>query len=161
MAVHPSPSKKHKSGAASRTTKSITDFENSLAIALKSNASLNPLNDLLHLAQSAETTDIALKCIFALYRTFSLIIRKGILSSSNNNDGGQELNEERRTVRSWVIVRLEAYTALLCSLLQDEEKTLRVRSHLNTRYTTQTSYTTNTYLLGPAILSKNSFFPPP
>lgn len=161
MAVHPSPSKKHKSGSASRATKSITDFENSLAIALKSNASLNPLNDLLHLAQSAETTDIALKCIFALYRTFSLIIRKGILSSSNNNDGGQELNEERRTVRSWVIVRLEAYTALLCSLLQDEEKTLRVRSHLNTRYTTQTSYTTNTYLLGPAILSKNSFFPPP
>ncbi|EJC98214.1 CBF-domain-containing protein [Fomitiporia mediterranea MF3/22] len=102
------------------TAKSIKDLEDAVSAALTSNASLNPLSDLLKTAASPEDSDVALKAMFALYRLFILISQKGILSAQDDEDAG------RKTVRAWIIARLDSFTDLLCGLLQYEEKTLRL-----------------------------------
>ncbi|KAL5522419.1 hypothetical protein ACEPAG_8435 [Sanghuangporus baumii] len=108
------------SGQQNKTLKTIVDLEKSVAAALESNSSLNPLADLLHIASSTHDADVTLKAVFALYRLFTLIVNNGILDFSDDEDTG------RRTVRSWVLARLDAFTDLLCRFLQNEEKTLRV-----------------------------------
>lgn len=119
------PQKKLKSsksdkGDTHRTVRKIEDIENTVANALTSNASLNPLADLLHIASSSSDADIVLKAVFSLYRLFTLIVQRGILAVNEDED------IERKSVRNWVAARLESFADLLCALLQDEEKTLRV-----------------------------------
>lgn len=120
------PSKKLKTvSAANGTSKSdsqaVEELEKAITAALANNASLNPLADLLHIASSSSDADIVLKAIFALYRLFTIASQKGILTAHEKEESG------RRTVRAWVAARLDAFANLLCELLQDEEKTLRVR----------------------------------
>ena len=104
-----------------QTLENISDLEKSVAAALESSSSLNPLADLLHIASSTHDVDVAIKAVFALYRLFTLIIEKGILRLPSDEDSGA------RAVRSWVLTRLDAFADLLCRFLQDEEKTMRVR----------------------------------
>ncbi|KAL5480712.1 NOC4 [Sanghuangporus weigelae] len=119
------PSKKRKTsekvnGQQNKTLKNIDDLEKSVAAALESSTSLNPLADLLHIASSTNDADVALKAVFALYRLFTLITKSGVLILPDDEDNG------RRTVRAWVLARLDAFADLLCLFLQDEEKTLRM-----------------------------------
>ncbi|THH00387.1 hypothetical protein EW145_g7089 [Phellinidium pouzarii] len=125
------PSKRQKTGisssaSASSPLKAIVALEVSVASALAANASLNPLVDLLHIATARPDADadaeITLKAVFALYRLFTLVSKKGILSSAVNEDN------DRKVVRAWVASRFDAFTELLCALLKDEEKTLRISS---------------------------------
>ncbi|KAI5117740.1 hypothetical protein M0805_004929 [Coniferiporia weirii] len=122
------PSKKQKTGASSYASSSplqtITALESSVSAALDANASLNPLADLLHIAVAPpdEDVEVALKAIFALYRLFTLISQKGILIVSADESG------DRKLVRTWIVARLGAFVELLCALLNDEDKTLRISS---------------------------------
>ncbi|KAH8106522.1 CBF-domain-containing protein [Phellopilus nigrolimitatus] len=110
------PSKKQKTGSSSAKAE--------LTAALASNASLNPLADLLHIASSTSDPNVALKAIFALYRLFTLCAQKGLLSAGAN----AQQQPARKAVRAWVAARLDAFADLLCALLKDDEKTLRTSS---------------------------------
>lgn len=114
---------KNDSGDTHRTVRNIEDTENTVAAALTSNASLNPLANLLHIASSSSDADVVLKAVFSLYRLFILITQKGIFTVHDDED------IERKTVRNWVAARLDTFADMLCTLLQDEEKTLRVRDY--------------------------------
>ena len=114
---HPTKKRKTNSGKAENVTtlsvKSIADLEKHVAEALQSNASLNPLADLVYAAISSprvDDTELCLKAVFACYRSFVLVIQKGLLNQSYGNreneaDGsgaGVAGDADRKAVRSWV-----------------------------------------------------------
>lgn len=96
----------------------IKELESKLMEAISSNASLNSLADLTSLAISLHEPHLALKAIYACYRVFVLLISKGCLENSTN--------EQAKVVRTWVFERLDEYVRFLCGLLQDDESLLRV-----------------------------------
>jgi U3 small nucleolar RNA-associated protein 19 len=96
----------------------IKGLENKLTEAISSNTSLNPLADLTALAASLHEPHSVLKAIYACYRVFVLLISKGCLENSTD--------EEAKVVRTWIFERLDEYVRFLCGLLQDEESLLRV-----------------------------------
>jgi U3 small nucleolar RNA-associated protein 19 len=98
----------------------IKELENKLTEAVSSNASLNPLADLITLAASLHEPHSVLKAIYACYRVLVLLISKGCLENSTD--------EQAKLVRTWTFERLDEYVRVLCGLLQDEESLLRVRS---------------------------------
>lgn len=117
----PTSHKKRKADTKSDKTDafSIQKLEEQIATAATSQGSLNSLADLLDSAR--ETTDPSLltKSIYALYRSFVIIITNGLLSST-------PANEEARVVRTWVNERLHEYTEFLVGLMKDEDPTIRV-----------------------------------
>lgn len=125
MAVKPKsslpPTKKQKTKSTTFTSvQTIQDLEKHISFAIENDKSLNALADLLHLASSTEDVEVVLKAIYAISRVLGLVIQKGLLRISVES-------EERKKVRAWLIERLEKYKELLCGLLQDDEKVLRVR----------------------------------
>jgi U3 small nucleolar RNA-associated protein 19 len=98
----------------------IKQLEDELAESVSSNASLNSLADLTSLATSLDEPHSVLKAIYACYRIFVLLVSKGRLESSTD--------EQMKVVRTWVLERLDEYVRFLCGLLHDEESLLRVRS---------------------------------
>ena len=96
----------------------IKELENKLTEAISSNLSLNPLADLTALATSLHEPHSVLKAIYACYRVFVLLISKGCLESSTD--------EQAKVVRTWIFERLDEYVRFICGLLQDEESLLRV-----------------------------------
>jgi U3 small nucleolar RNA-associated protein 19 len=96
----------------------IKELESKLMEAISSNASLNSLADLTSLAASLHEPHLALKAIYACYRVFVLLISKGCLENSTD--------EQAKVVRTWVFERLDEYVRFLCGLLQDDESLLRV-----------------------------------
>ncbi|KAH9478549.1 hypothetical protein JR316_0009004 [Psilocybe cubensis] len=119
MAPHslPPPSKKrktHKEEYGSR----IKQLEEEITEAVGKNLSLNPLADLLALAYDVEDPHDTSKAIYALYRVFVVII-----SNKKLDVGG---DEAAKVVKAWIWERLQSYTDFLGSLLQDDEKFLRV-----------------------------------
>lgn len=115
----PPPSKKRK------TTKDfvsrVKQLEEELTYAIAKNASLNSLADLLALAYDAEDPHDTSKAVYALYRVFVIII--------SNNKLGISGDEAAKVVKAWIWDRLQAYVDFLGSLLQDDEKFLRVSTH--------------------------------
>ncbi|KIK31111.1 hypothetical protein PISMIDRAFT_5649 [Pisolithus microcarpus 441] len=111
----PPPSKKRKvkpdEDLAKRLEAEITD-------AALNDGSLNPLLDLLNLAQGTSDAANLSKIIYSLYRVFVVLIRSDRLAP-----GGSEAAKQ---VRKWIWGRLDAYVHLLVGLLQDEEPALRV-----------------------------------
>lgn len=125
MAPRPSlPSSLKKRKAASNTSPDdaakIQKLEEQVTTAVTSKTSLNPLTDLLEAAQNATEPSILTKAIYALYRSYVVIITNGLLSNI-------PANEEAKAVRAWLNERLHEYTELLVGLLKDEDATLRVR----------------------------------
>lgn len=116
------PRKKQKvhTAISTHTLKSVADLEKRITEALSSNASLNPIVDLLNTVSTASDAEVTLKAMFALYRVFTLVIQKGILSSVPDEDA------DRKAVRLWTSSKLDAFTSVLCDLLSSSEKTLRV-----------------------------------
>ena len=96
----------------------IKVLENILTESISSNASLNSLADLTSLAASLDDPRFVLKAIYACYRVFVLVISKGYLENSTD--------EQVKIVRTWIFERLDEYTRFLCGLLKDEESLLRV-----------------------------------
>lgn len=111
----PPPSKRQRTKASETVTK---DLELHITAAVANSASLNPLSDLLDIAQNASDAKDMSKAIYSLYRVFIVII-----SSNKLAPGG---GDAAKVVRKWVWERLDAYVNLLLGLLQDEEATLRV-----------------------------------
>ncbi|KAG5642180.1 hypothetical protein DXG03_003443 [Asterophora parasitica] len=135
----PPPTKKRKVQADSGTIQSIQKLEADLTRAVATNASLNPLADLLDLALATKTPSQTSKAIYALYRVFVLIIADDKLGL-----GG---DEAAKVVKAWLWDRLNIYVDYLGGLLKDEEKTLRtsalqillsLQKHLSTSYTKST-----------------------
>ncbi|CAL1714795.1 unnamed protein product [Somion occarium] len=123
MAPRPSlPSSLKKRKAASNTSPDdaakIQKLEEQVTTAVTSKTSLNPLTDLLEAAQNATEPSILTKAIYALYRSYVVIITNGLLSNI-------PANEEAKAVRAWLNERLHEYTELLVGLLKDEDATLR------------------------------------
>ena len=111
----PPPEKRRKTKGSETTIKNL---ELQITAAVTHNASLNPLSDLLHIAQNASDAKDMSKAIYSLYRVFVVIV------SSNKLAPGR--SEAAKVVRRWVWGRLDAYVELLLGLLQDEEASLRV-----------------------------------
>ncbi|KAL0577303.1 Maturation and nuclear export of 40S ribosomal subunits interacting protein [Marasmius crinis-equi] len=114
----PSPAKKRKIEATSEVSQSIQKLEQRIADAVEKNGSLNPVADLLELATTSEHAEDASKSIYALYRSFVTIIRKGKFAVGNDDSS--------KIVKTWLWEQLNAYVELLAGLLQDEEKSLRM-----------------------------------
>lgn len=120
------PAKKRKTGritheSSSPSVESIATLEATLTDAISEGTSLNPLADLLAIATDTGCEpDVTLKAIFALYRLFTLIIKKGLMRTGSDE-------EAVKAVRAWVNGRFTAFTDFLCGLLSDREQILRVR----------------------------------
>jgi len=104
--------------------KRLKRLEADLHDSLSKNGSLNSLADLLGLAYTLEDPHDTSKAIYALYRVFVVII------SNNKLDPGSD--EAAKVVKAWIWERFQSYVDFLGSLLQDEEKFLRVS--INTLY---------------------------
>lgn len=111
----PPPAKRRKT---KRNETAIKDLETQITTAVANNASLNPLSDLLDIAQNASDPKDMSKVIYSLYRVFVVII-----SSNKLAPGGADA---AKVVRKWIWERLDGYIQLLLGLLQDEEAILRV-----------------------------------
>ena len=111
----PPPTKRQKTKGSETVTKVL---ELQITAALADNGSLNPLSDLLDIAQNASDARDMFKAIYSLYRVFVVIISNNKLAPG----GG----DAAKVVRQWLWERLDAYVNLLVGLLQDEEATLRV-----------------------------------
>jgi len=111
------PPKKRQKKKGDKTD--IKDLELQITTAVANNASLNPLSDLLDIAQNVSDAKDTSKAVYSLYRVFVVII-----SSNKLAPGGGDAS---KVVRRWVWERLDAYVNLLLGLLQDEEATLRVK----------------------------------
>jgi U3 small nucleolar RNA-associated protein 19 len=96
----------------------IKELENKLTEAISSNASLNPLADLIALAASLHEPHSVLKAVYACYRVFVLLISRGCLENFTD--------EQAKVVRTWIFERLDEFVRFLCGLFQDEESLLRV-----------------------------------
>ena len=114
----PPPSKKRKVKDDTGFRTSIKRLEDDLTRAISTNASLNPLADLLDLAVRQHDAQNTSQAIYALYRLFVLLITKSKLNS--NGDEGAKI------VKAWLWERCNTYVEFLGGLLKDEEKTLRV-----------------------------------
>jgi len=114
----PPPSKKRKTQKDVNAAK-IKQLEDEITTAVVKNSSLNSLADLLALAYSLEDPHDTSKIIYALYRVFVVII--------TNNKLGLGGDEAAKVVKAWIWERLQSYMDFLGSLLQDDEKFLRVR----------------------------------
>ncbi|KAJ2913776.1 hypothetical protein MD484_g6635, partial [Candolleomyces efflorescens] len=133
----PEPQKKrrkvvHDSGIGA----DIKGLEDALTSSVKANSSLNKLADLVDLVVKQHEPQVVSKGIYALYRTFTLIILTGKLSVSGD--------DAVKAVKAWLWERLHAYTDFLVALLKDEEKILRtsalqilfsIQRHLSTSQT--------------------------
>jgi U3 small nucleolar RNA-associated protein 19 len=112
----PPPAKRRKNASYSQ---SIKRLEDDLHDSVTKNDSLNSLADLLELAYTVEDPHDTSKAIYALYRVFVVVI------SNNKLEFGGD--EAAKVVKAWIWERLQSYVDFLASLLQDEEKFLRVR----------------------------------
>ena len=114
----PPPSKKRKI-QESQTIKEAQRLEQTLTDAINTNASLNPLADLVDLAAKVKDARDVSKAIYALYRVFVLLVNEGKLEV----DG----TEEAAAVKTWIREQMNRYVNVLGTLLKHEEKTIRVR----------------------------------
>ena len=116
----PPPSKKRKLQPGSGCAQKVKELEDELIKAVTTQASLNSLVNLLDLTFQAEDAHDTSRGMYALYRTFVVIITQGKLSPHSGEAG--------KTVSRWLWERLNSYVEFLASLLKDEEKFLRVSS---------------------------------
>ncbi|KLO13713.1 CBF-domain-containing protein [Schizopora paradoxa] len=121
---------KSKASSSKDPIAEVVRLEKLVEDALASNTSLNPIADLLLIASDTEGEDeVVVKAIFALYRIFVQIARKNLLVTTEKQDTETEEDKAQRSViRSWISGKLDAFSELLCSLLKDEDKSIRASS---------------------------------
>ncbi|CAG7849953.1 Uncharacterized protein C1604.06c [Serendipita indica DSM 11827] len=111
------PTKKRKiQDSNAERTNNIQEIENSLQAAVSQGSSLNRLSDLLEIAEkNGEDPKVLHKALYALYRTFSLLISKNWFHSP------QAPSEKAQIVRQWLFKRLDQYLGILFALLDHSE----------------------------------------
>lgn len=110
----PPPAKKRK---VKQDVDLAKKLEAEITAAARSDGSLNPLLDLLNLAQgTSDAVDLS-RIIYSLYRVFVVIICSDKLAPGGGDAAKQ--------VRKWIWGRLDVFVDLLVGLLQDEEPALR------------------------------------
>ncbi|KAF5314596.1 hypothetical protein D9611_007264 [Ephemerocybe angulata] len=115
----PPQTKKRKLAHTSSIVAEIKQLEDELSSAIKSNASLNKVADLLELVVGPALQPQELsKGIYSLYRVFTLVIASGKLSIQGEGAA--------KAVKTWLWERLNGYTDFLVLLMKDEEKVIRV-----------------------------------
>ena len=114
----PPPTKRRKTQKDASHSQSIKRLEDNLHDSVTKNESLNRLADLLELAYTVDDPHDTSKAIYTLYRVFVVII------SNNKLEFGGD--EAAKVVKAWIWERLQSYVDFLGSLLQDDEKFLRV-----------------------------------
>ena len=117
----PPPAKRRRTQKDASYSQSIKRLEDDLHDSVAKNDSLNSLADLLEMAYTVKDPHDTSKAIYALYRVFVVII-----SNNKLEIGG---DEAAKVVKAWIWERLQSYVDFLASLLQDEEKFLRVRRY--------------------------------
>ncbi|KAF6748121.1 hypothetical protein DFP72DRAFT_1146703, partial [Ephemerocybe angulata] len=118
----PPQTKKRKLAHTSSVVSEIKQLEDELSSAIKSNASLNKVADLLELivgprGEALQPQELS-KGIYSLYRVFTLVIASGKLSIQGEGAA--------KAVKAWLWERLNGYTDFLVLLMKDEEKVIRV-----------------------------------
>ncbi|KAF5357188.1 hypothetical protein D9756_006382 [Leucocoprinus leucothites] len=136
--------KKRKIEHDSGSTKRIKSLETGLIEAVHKSESLNALADLLEILQTAKDAQTVSKSIYALYRTFVVVITNGKLGL-----GGDDV---AKLVKAWLLGQLNTYVDFLCGVLKDDEKTLRI-SALQILFSLQRHLSTS-YSASPSSLSK-------
>ncbi|TDL26001.1 CBF-domain-containing protein [Rickenella mellea] len=97
----------------------VEAFEEELTTALSNDSSLNGFSDFLHFVGNSDHPKTVYKGIYAMYRLFSLSIRKRRL------DLGSSGNSEVKAVGVWLREKLERFSLLLQGYLHDEDENLR------------------------------------
>ncbi|KAH6902660.1 ribosome biogenesis protein Noc4 [Coprinopsis sp. MPI-PUGE-AT-0042] len=110
------PAKKRKIATEDNGSKQLED---EIAKAVEAGTSLNPLADLVALLLSTPDPQDVSKAIYALYRSFVLVITSGKLTPPSSDAAA-------KTVKTWIWEHLNTYTDFLVGLMKDEEKHLRV-----------------------------------
>jgi U3 small nucleolar RNA-associated protein 19 len=118
------PQKKRKLAASETRIKQIESLEATINTSLAEGGSLNCLVDLLDLARSSSDAAILHKALYALYRSCVSVAASSKINLSKCS------TEESKLVRTWLLERVGEYTDLLCGLMADEEKALRVSTSL-------------------------------
>ncbi|KAI6045529.1 CBF/Mak21 family-domain-containing protein [Pisolithus marmoratus] len=95
----------------------VKKLEVQITDAATNDGSLNPLVDLLNLAQGTSDPADLSKIIYSLYRVFVVITCSDKLAPGGGDAAKQ--------VRKWIWERLDAFVHILVGLLQDEESALR------------------------------------
>ncbi|KAG7088080.1 hypothetical protein E1B28_012111 [Marasmius oreades] len=108
----PSPAKRRKT--SSENSQSIRKLEQQITDIINRNSSLNSLVDLLDLTTATFTAEKCSKSIYALYRSFVMIIRRGKFVIANE--------ENEKIVKTWLQEQMNEYVDVLAGLLKDEEK---------------------------------------
>jgi U3 small nucleolar RNA-associated protein 19 len=130
------PAKKRRITAEDNAFK---DLEDEISKAVEAGSSLNPLADLVALLLSTSDPQDVSKAIYALYRSFVLVIASGKLTPASNDDAA-------KTVKTWIWEHLNTYTDFLVGFMKDEEKHLRVsalkilmslQKHLSSKVSTE------------------------
>ncbi|KAG8726073.1 hypothetical protein FRC12_023735 [Ceratobasidium sp. 428] len=116
----PSLKKRKLSSSSEATIGKIELLESSLSKSLTDGTSLNALVDLLELASSTTDPSTLHKALYALYRSVVSI------AASPKLDLSKCRTKESKLVRTWLLDRANEYTDMLCGLMADEEKALRV-----------------------------------
>lgn len=118
----PPPNKKQKRNHSELQTE-VERIEGLLKTAAQATplGSLNPLADLLELAQSSAAPEDLSRAIYAIYRVWVILVDGGKMSPTT------EEGEEAKVVRAWLWDRMSAYQDILVGLLSDSEGALRVR----------------------------------
>lgn len=119
----PPPAKKQKR-KHTEAQDEVERLEGLLTTAAQSTptGSLNPLADLLILAESSSAPQDLSRAVYALYRVWVILINGGKMSPSADE------GEEAKVVRGWLWDRMSAYQDILVGLLADSEGALRVRT---------------------------------
>lgn len=119
MAPSSLPPLKKRKLSSDDTLKQIESLESALTKSLAEGGSLNNLVDLLELTRSSDAA-VLHKALYALYRVVVSIC------ASPKIDLSKCRTEESKLVRAWLLDRVGEYADVLCGLMADDEKALRV-----------------------------------
>lgn len=116
---------------ASAVLQQISHLEKKITASTVKNADLNPLVDLLELANKATKLKIRIAALNALHNAFSILIQQGKVIGKVRQQTGDQAEDAQAAallaVREWTKGRWHEYQELLCALLCSREPSLAVR----------------------------------
>jgi hypothetical protein len=115
--------------AAPTALQQITHLEKKLTASSTKNADLNPIVDLLELANKNSKLKVRIAALNALHNVFSVLIQQGKVIGKVRQNGDQAADAQATAllaVREWVKGRWNDYQEMLCALLSSQEPSLAV-----------------------------------
>lgn len=132
-----SPKASTSAPAAPTALQQISFLEKKLTASSSKNADLNPILDLLELANKNSKLKVRITALNALHNVFSVLIQQGKVIGKVRQDGDQAGDAQATAllaVREWVKGRWNDYQELLCTLLSSQEPSLAVSISANERF---------------------------